>query len=322
MVGGHDLAGVGGEPEGRAAVAGRRQLRRGRGGRQRGQENARIARAAYPESSRRTTSTIHVELMLEALGEDHALQGRDVGVVPPPGGGDVAVVDELVVRGVDVDPAAPRDPQRRPGMGDVGALQPLLPRRRVCLQVAAHVPGGQSEGAQTADGQVGEVLADAFPGHEHLVDRGGHRCRTGLVVEVGMDPLRQVDERLDHRSPAGGTMAPHSRPSADDAATSGESSEQVDRFPAVLARCRRPVADLLPGLRRRAGRGPPGARPTRRWSSSPSGWCARSGWRRTPPGCRRSRSAPGGRRARDRSPPGSSGRSARRLSRGSRCICP
>lgn len=53
--------------------------------------------------------------------EDHALDGADVVVVSAPGQDDVLVEGDLVVGGVDVDPAGSGAEEGDPGVGSLGA---------------------------------------------------------------------------------------------------------------------------------------------------------------------------------------------------------
>ena len=84
---------------------------------------------------------------LLGLGEDDALDRRHVAVVAAPGDGDVAVVGPLVVGRVDREPLARSAGQPStadPGVGGVGADDPLLARRRLGGEVAADVAGGEA----------------------------------------------------------------------------------------------------------------------------------------------------------------------------------
>src|SRR5699024_948014 len=104
-----------------------------------------------------------VERAAGAVGEDHALERGDVPEVAPPPGDDVARVGEVVVRRVQVDPVPLRRHRRDPRVRGVGAGELRLARRWGGLDVPRDIAAGQTYGAQAAQREVGEVLADTRP---------------------------------------------------------------------------------------------------------------------------------------------------------------
>ena len=78
------------------------------------------------------------------VGEDHALEGRHVPEVAPPGRHDVPTVTEVVIGRVQIQPGSVREHHRRPGVGGVRPLKFGLARRRLGLEIAGHVPRRQS----------------------------------------------------------------------------------------------------------------------------------------------------------------------------------
>ena len=224
------------------------------------------------------------------LGEDHAPERRDVAEVAAPRGDDVARVGEVVVGRVEVDPPAARHHHRRPRVRGVRALQAGLPRRRGGLEVAADVARGQPDRAQAAQRQVGEVLADALPQREQLLEGGPHVGDPRGVREVLEDRVRQPDERLARagrpgRGPGGRTRARRRRPRRAATAAGTTRARPGPRPPRAPRPPRRPS-------RRRGRRGRPPASPRRARSSwSPRGRGAGSAPRRTTTGCRSGRCA-------------------------------
>src|SRR4051812_14454457 len=71
----------------------------------------------------------HTDTML-TTADEHTLDRAHVAVVAPPGDRHVRIVHKAVVRGIEVDPTEPIAPGRAPGVGGIGANEPLLTRRR------------------------------------------------------------------------------------------------------------------------------------------------------------------------------------------------
>jgi hypothetical protein len=86
----------------------------------------------------------HRDGMLTAA-EDHALDRTDVVIVAAPGQGDMLVLSDQVVGGVDVDPARSGTEDRQPGVRHVDAHQSILTRGRRRQQVPADVSSRQPE---------------------------------------------------------------------------------------------------------------------------------------------------------------------------------
>jgi hypothetical protein len=109
--------------------------------------NAEFARRSSEPSDRPVSQpasdqNIHADRdgMLSA-SQDHALDRTDVVVVTAPGQGDMPVVTQQVVGGVDVDPARTGAEDRQPGMRHISSYQAILTRGRSREQVAADVTG-------------------------------------------------------------------------------------------------------------------------------------------------------------------------------------
>ena len=143
-----------------------------------------------------------LQLVVSALRVDHALQWRHVAVVATECIGDVAIGHEPVVRRIEVYPAGVRNEHRRPRVRHVGADEPGLAGRGNRLEVAADVATGEPDGPQTADGQVGEVLAHPLSALEQLGECCAYRGGAGLVREVVVDARREVDECFGERASA------------------------------------------------------------------------------------------------------------------------
>ena len=145
---------------------------------------------------------------------NHAAQGRHVAIVAANGQRDVVFARRtpaaLVVGGVKVAPARIRgkvgevgNVGRHPGVGRVAAHQPGHARRRLGEQVAAHVAGGQAQGAQTGNHDVGKVLAHAFALGQGLQRGRADLGAFGFVGEVGVDTPHQVPRGLQQRRACG-----------------------------------------------------------------------------------------------------------------------
>src|SRR3984957_8423585 len=141
-----------------------------------------------------------VDLALLGIGVDDAAQRRHVGIVATPPDDDVALVDHLVVGGIKTQPLELAGrlwrPHRGPGMRGVDTDHAILSRRWVGGQVAGHVAGRQTIGAQAGDRQSREVLAYPLPGRQNLIDAGRHRGRPRAIGEVGVNPRREVTQHL------------------------------------------------------------------------------------------------------------------------------
>ena len=115
---------------------------------------------------------------------------------------DVVVLDQEIVGRIETDPAELlAAPQRHPGMGGIGALQPRLARRRDGAQIAADIGRRQAEAAQPCDHHMGEILADAVALLEHLAERRRDHRRLRVVVEFGADAVHQIDRAGEDPAP-------------------------------------------------------------------------------------------------------------------------
>ena len=54
-----------------------------------------------------------------AAAHNHAFDGSDITVVPAPGQGDMALTDNQVIGGIEIDPAEVGNEDGDPGMGCV-----------------------------------------------------------------------------------------------------------------------------------------------------------------------------------------------------------
>ena len=132
--------------------------------------------------------------------EDDAFYGADIVVVAAARDEDVTVARDLVVGGVDVDPADVTAKYRHPRMGRIGTDEPRATRWRHRGQIAADVLRGQTQRAQTGDFKVGEILADAAPVLEHFPYGRGDRRGTRVVNEVAVDAPREVERGFQNRA--------------------------------------------------------------------------------------------------------------------------
>lgn len=133
--------------------------------------------------------------------EYDALERRHVAVVAAPGHSDVLVIRQLIVGRVEIHPADIGQEYREPSMRSVGADQFFLARRGQGFDVAADVACRQTVRADAADGEVGEVLADAAPVFEHVLQRRGQRGEFRVEDEVAMNSLHEVVYRFHQRAP-------------------------------------------------------------------------------------------------------------------------
>ena len=114
----------------------------------------------------------------------------------------MVVLRHEVVGGIEADPAPVlAAPERHPGMGGVGPLQALLPRRRLGAQIAADIGGGQAQPPQAADHDVAEVLADPATGGEGRLRRGGDVGGLGIIAELVPYAAHQLRRCLEDRPP-------------------------------------------------------------------------------------------------------------------------
>lgn len=133
-----------------------------------------------------------------------AAEGADVGEVATPGDGDVAVAGEDVVGGVGVDPAelfAAEDGD--PRVGGIGADEAFLAWRGSGFEVTADVAGGEAEGAQAGDHDLGEVLADAAALFEDFGDGGGDVGGFGIEEKVLIDAAVEVGDAVEDGASGG-----------------------------------------------------------------------------------------------------------------------
>ncbi|MNN25031.1 hypothetical protein D3C81_1384860 [compost metagenome] len=145
-------------------------------------------------------------------------------------------------------------------MGGIGAQQARLARRRIGAEIAADIAPGQPERAQAADHHLGEVLAHAAAQREGLqrgcVDLGN----LGVILEIGVDAVHQVDGAGHHAHP-GREAAPGVVAQVRVQRHIGRGEDElglgVERLAGAVAQ---PLRGLLP--RRAAGRVEPG--PARR----------------------------------------------------------
>ena len=152
---------------------------------------------------------------------DRAAQRRHVPVVPSPSRRHVRVGDELVVGGIDVEPAPSRQVRRRPCVRRVRAGQLLAPGRRGASRCS------RSRSVRRARRRAGTPPPDGrSPGTPH----GGRpntsssgvvtEVKPGLVLEVAVDPGRQLDHGLDERPPRGERLLPRTPRAPSDVGTS------------------------------------------------------------------------------------------------------
>src|SRR5580658_4431006 len=94
-----------------------------------------------------------------AMAADHdSSDGPDIVVIACPADRDVGAGRHESVGGIEIDPTEVRYENANPGVGDIGAQQAALSRRRRGDDIAADVPGGEAERAKTAELEVREIL--------------------------------------------------------------------------------------------------------------------------------------------------------------------
>ena len=108
--------------------------------------------------------------------------------------------DDVVGR-IEIEPAVVAGVDADPGVRGIRADQPRSARRRPGQQIAADVAGRQSQRAQAADRQMGKILADAAA----QLSTSGSGVLTvvafGIVDEIVVDPLAQIERRGHDRPP-------------------------------------------------------------------------------------------------------------------------
>ncbi len=134
-----------------------------------------------------------------AAAADDATQGRDVGEVAAQGDADIVGGGLAVVGGVELHPAVDRAPHGHPGVRGIGADELFFAGLGMRAQVAADVARGQPEAAQGGNHDVRIVLADAGAQFERLRGAGLHFGALGVVGEVGVDALHQVEGAAEQR---------------------------------------------------------------------------------------------------------------------------
>ena len=141
------------------------------------------------------TLTSTSRLLLARPDEDTA-QRLDVRVVAPRRHPHVLPVHQLVIGGVDADPAELRVPDLHPGMARSRAPDVLaLVVAHGVVHVAAHVAAGHASRAQHAEHRVREVLAHAAPGLEEHLGTGVDVRRVGVVAEARLEDGAQLAQR-------------------------------------------------------------------------------------------------------------------------------
>jgi hypothetical protein len=149
---------------------------------------------------------LHIELLLPASQHDSAHR-RHIAEIASPSQGDVLVLHQAPVGGIEIHPARRRAPHRHPGMRRIGAHQARLAGRGVGQDVAAHVAGGQADRAQAADHQLGKILADAAAAAQDLFEWSRDVGGAAVERKIGEDAVGQVERRVEVRAARGETCA-------------------------------------------------------------------------------------------------------------------
>ena len=105
---------------------------------------------------------------MASTAQKHALDRANVAVVAAPGDSDVPHGGDDVVGRVQVDPTLARRENAQPGVRSIGPHEPGLAGAGTGQQVTADIAGGQTQRPQTADLEVGKILADAAAFLENL----------------------------------------------------------------------------------------------------------------------------------------------------------
>ena len=112
----------------------------------------------------------------------------------------MVILDHHGVGRVYADPAHfLTAPDRDPGVGRIGALQPFLAWRRDRAQIAADIGGGQAKTANAADHHMGEVLTDPATLGKGERWGGGDIGRLGVIDEIIVDATRELERRVENR---------------------------------------------------------------------------------------------------------------------------
>jgi hypothetical protein len=111
-----------------------------------------------------------------SVAENNAFQRRYIAVIPAPGRYNMPLTRDYIVRRVEIAPAVIGYKNRYPCMRSVGALQLGFARRRQCFEVAAHIARRETETADTGDGQMRKILANALFSSQYFLNRRVH-CR-------------------------------------------------------------------------------------------------------------------------------------------------
>ncbi|SCC91630.1 hypothetical protein THIX_10671 [Thiomonas sp. X19] len=160
-------------------------------------------RGCHPVSLlHRTHPDRHVQRVF-ATAADDATQGGDVGEVAADGDAHVVGRGLAVVGGVELDPAMRRAPDLHPGVRGVGAHQLRFAGGRARAQVAADVTRRQTHAAQGGEHDMGVVLADAVAQFQGLRRAGVGLGAFGVVGEIGVDAVHQVQRAFEQRAARG-----------------------------------------------------------------------------------------------------------------------
>lgn len=135
-----------------------------------------------------------------ACAKKHALDGRDVGVIPAPTDGKMLGCGHLVIGGIEAEPARQGIIDGKPGMGGICPHEFFLARGRQGLEITAHIPGGKTQAAQAGDGHMGEVLADALSVGKDPGKGGGDSSKTGMIGKILVDAGSKIQGSKENRS--------------------------------------------------------------------------------------------------------------------------
>lgn len=138
----------------------------------------------------------HLNFVLPAA-EQHAADRAHVLEVSTEGYGDMLLFGDEIVRGIEVDPTPFGRPDRDPGMGRIRADKLRLALGRVGKQIAADIARSEAERAKACDFEVCEILADASPDLQHLLDRRRRVGCSGLVLEFAVNCCSDVLHRFE-----------------------------------------------------------------------------------------------------------------------------